>query len=140
MKKFLTTSVLIGMMIALTNNAVAEYLGSRLNSPLESSRPSDRWLVYNGTGDKAITATHRGDGFYSLDWDDRTQNGSVSGARLVSPASGFIALGDIKNSNCPNTWGTNNWSYGCKVKIKHGAGYETFLGHLVQGSVPFTDN
>ncbi len=70
---------------------------------------------------------HTGSGYYSLDFDDYSQqNGSESNVPIYAAASGTVDTGD---------YGYDASGYGHWVRVNHGNGYKTLYGHMTAQSL-----
>lgn len=70
---------------------------------------------------------HTGSGYYSLDFDDYSQqNGSESNVPIYAAASGTVDTSD---------YGYDASGYGHWVRVNHGNGYKTLYGHMTAQSL-----
>lgn len=140
MKRFLFIAV-FGLASFVSLAALAEYKGPDLRIPL--SRGDDLLCTVEAGGEVATIlgggtdSYHTGDGYYSLDFDDR-----FSGDQIVAAASGFVETVNNGGTGCTDGYYSGDdfvCGVDCYVEIDHGEGYTTLYRHMENNSIQVSE-
>lgn len=140
MKRFIFFVAVFGLASFVSASVFAEYEGPDLRIPL--SRGDDILCTVEAGGEVAAVlgggtdSWHTGNGYYSLDFDNR-----VSNEPIVAAASGHVETVNNGGTGCyqgsydseSETW--LDAGIDCYVEIDHGEGYTTWYHHMENNSI-----